>query len=918
MSGVADGGTIVGHYFNPLKGVKAVDSASGKDITSYLQVLGTVDYGTVGTYQLIYKASYNGKTYSHTRNITIEEGTYTAPKRTKTYLTSASKTVGSGSVRTGTASDIEHVKYSPSYIAGDLLDKPLPTNNWWGTLISQNYGGGQYYSGGNGIYTNYTRNSLSTQGLEVTNDGEGFVEYMSTPLNESTAAVHCPFYQDMFIKPTALSSTYQTQVIDYGENNVKVACRNGDESTADEMVVSFAQGSPFTLVESRTKSLQATFRVAGIIGAYNWYSLDGKLITKDTPYSGSSVLLELAGDHVAYASTGLWNKSIGGAVYKNVYFLFTAPKLTTFAPVHGDHPSDIMLNKLNVTLGSGNYMTIAPITGNPDATNTLVPALAEANYFAAHATSVIAGSQTSFEVNHETSLVTTSFRDNVQFLDGDESHDSLLGLMPHQYKKSNATLTSYYHKGFKGTIKVMEGHAFDTVLSFSGMLPSFTLPSDASYSAATTKEYLESLDANNVIDETPDYSNDNNNYINKSAPYWNGKALYPLSQGLIVASQTGNDDLKNSFISKLEYVLGDWFNYDATKPLRDEGTNQPGDRYFYYDDVWGTLYFSDGAFSTAGELSDHHFTHGYLTYAAGVLAMYDPTFYANYKDIIDFEVNDYACTDKDNTEFPYLRCFDPWAGHSWANGLGYFTEGNNEESESESLNAWVGAYLVGLADGDQDRIDAAIYGFTTEMYSAKQYWFDYDGDVWLQELHDAGVGCSAIQWAGKYDYATWFGANPSFIYGIEWLPIGEYLTSYALGTNEVSKIGSIYGLWKSAQAKSPDATVWAANFRSVQSIFDPDAAISEFSKDAIINDDYPSELIIAYWMVHSMKTLGRHSEAAYLANSAVGGSVYVNGSSYTAEIWNPTSSTQSVDIRSGSSIVKTVSVSAKSFASFSF
>ena len=237
-------------------------------------------------------------------------------------------------------------------------------------------------------------------------------------------------------------------------------------------------------------------------------------------------------------------------------------------------------------------------------------------------------------------------------------------------------------------------------------------------------------------------------------------------------------------------------------------------------------------------------------YQAAIATMYDPSFYAKYKDIIDFEANDYACPNKDSNEFPYLRCFDTWAGHSWANGLGYFTEGNNEESSSEGLNAWVGAYLIGLADGDQSRIDAAIYGFTTEIYSVKQYWFDYDGDVWLKDLHTVGIGVCAIQWAGKYDYATWFGANPSFIYGIEWLPVGEYLTSYALGSSEIAKLKSIYGLWKTAQAESPDKAVWAANFRSVQAIFDPTSSISEFSESAILNDDYPSELSGAYWMVH--------------------------------------------------------------------
>jgi len=910
---------VTGHYFNPLKGVKATDSLSGADITSYLNVYGSVNYGVAGTYALTYKANYGSSTFSKIRTITVGSGTYEAPKRTKVYSTASSRSIGNGSVRTGTATDIEHVKYSPSYIAGDLLDKPLPTNNWWGTLISENYGGGQYYSGGNGIYTNYLRNALCTQGLEVTNDGEGFIQYMQTPNGEHTASNHCPFYQDMFIKPTALSSSYQTQVIDYSDNAVKVACRNGGETTEDQMVVTMAQGSPFTLVESLTKNLQMNFRSAGVTGAYNYYDLQGNLITQNTAYTGQSVLLEVAGDHVAYASTGLWNAAIGGAVYQNIYFLFTASKNTTYTPVHGTHASPIMNDQLNIKLGDDNYMTVTSVRGDPSASNTLTPALAEANYFAKRAAHMTLASTTSFKVDHASSVVTTNFRNNVQYLDNDDSTGLLLGLMPHQYKKSDAKLTSYYHKGFKGTIKVMEGNSFSTKLSYAGMLPSFTKPSDSGYSATTMTSYLQSLDDHNVIVESPNYDNDTNDYINKSAPYWNSKAIYPLSQGLVIADQIGASDYKASFIKKLEYVLSDWFTYDTSKPVRDKDSNHAGDRYFYYDDTWGTLYFSDGAFNTAGELSDHHFTHGYLVYAAGILAMYDPSFYAKYKDIIDFETNDYACADKNSNEFPYLRCFDTWAGHSWANGLGYFTEGNNEESSSEGLNAWVGAYLVGLADQDQERIDAAIYGFTTEMYSVKQYWFDYDGDVWLKEAHTAGIGVMTIQWAGKNDYATWFGANPSFIYGIEWLPVGEYLTSYALGSSEVSKLQSIYGLWKTAQnACTVDKAVWAANFRSVQAIFDPSSAISEFSADAILNDDYPSELSGAYWMVHALKAMGTHSADTYISNANVGGSVYQSGSSYTAEIWNPSGSAQSVTISRNGSVIKTVSVAAHSFVASTF
>ena len=64
-------------------------------------------------------------------------------------------------------------------------------------------------------------------------------------------------------------------------------------------------------------------------------------------------------------------------------------------------------------------------------------------------------------------------------------------------------------------------------------------------------------------------------------------------------------------------------------------------------------------------------------------------------------------------------------------------------------------------------------------------------------------------WGGKHDYATWFGANPTFIYGIQWLPTGEYLTSYALDDEEHAKLSSIFESYLDAKNQTIDT--WYSN-----------------------------------------------------------------------------------------------------------
>ena len=175
---------------------------------------------------------------------------------------------------------------------------------------------------------------------------------------------------------------------------------------------------------------------------------------------------------------------------------------------------------------------------------------------------------------------------------------------------------------------------------------------------------------------------------------------------------------------------------------------------------------------------------------------------------------------------------------SWANGIGFFTDGNNQESSGEALNGWVAAYLIGQQNQDDALIDAAIYGYTNELNAIKTYWFDYDKNV-FNENYGSFTEVAGIVFGGKYDYATWFGANPTFIYGIHWLPMGEYNTSYAIGSSEKARFTQIFNkYWE----MSGGPNTWYSNIWAMKSLVNSSGALSDFNAAKIRADEYPNEL----------------------------------------------------------------------------
>jgi endoglucanase Acf2 len=136
--------------------------------------------------------------------------------------------------------------------------------------------------------------------------------------------------------------------------------------------------------------------------------------------------------------------------------------------------------------------------------------------------------------------------------------------------------------------------------------------------------------------------------------------------------------------------------------------------------------------------------------------------------LIDALIRDCASDDREDSRFPWMRSFDPYAGHSWAAGHAGFGSGNNQESSSESMNFATSLILYGQATGRDDIRDLGIYWHSTEAEAVRQYWFDQDRAVFPDGYAHSCVG---MVWGDGASYGTWWTANPEEIHGINFLPV---------------------------------------------------------------------------------------------------------------------------------------------------
>lgn len=318
---------------------------------------------------------------------------------------------------------------------------------------------------------------------------------------------------------------------------------------------------------------------------------------------------------------------------------------------------------------------------------------------------------------------------------------TIFALYPHQWKYSEAALTGQEYRSVRGAMKIATGAGFSTAVPIQGLLP--MLPAEGIADRARMLDYLKKEAAN----QTTEYKD----------TYWEGKHLGKLATLSGIAEMLGEKKLQEVFVDEIRTRLENWFT-------ASQGEQTP---LFYYNKTWGTLIGNKPSYGSADQLNDHHFHYGYFIRAAGEVARLDPAWAKKWGPMVNLVIRDIASIKKDDPMFPRLRCFDLYAGHSWASGHAKFADGNNQESSSESMNAWYGLMLWGEATGDTALRDTGIFLYNTERTAVEEYWFDVSGTNFPKDFPNVALG---MIWGGKGAFATWFSGDIDCIHGINWLP----------------------------------------------------------------------------------------------------------------------------------------------------
>ena len=360
-----------------------------------------------------------------------------------------------------------------------------------------------------------------------------------------------------------------------------------------------------------------------------------------------------------------------------------------------------------------------------------VPEGRDAGELAAAAAHLVTGSQVGYEVTDQEAVTTLTYQ-----ADG----PTAIARLPHQAGDQACDLGSY--PSVLGTMQLCEG---STLTWAAPRLASRTSLDLSGLDDRARQQLTEQLEAD--LASAPEFPADT---------YFGGKALQRAAMLVMVADQLGLSGQADRAAAVLDEQLTRW--------MEPDGCAQREAFCFVYDPEGRGVVGLTPSFGS-DEYNDHHFHYGYFLYAAAVLAEHDPGVVERYAPVMTLLAADIASSGGEH--FPTRRAFDPYGSHSWASGTSPFADGNNQESVSESVNAYAGLELWAQAAGDQALAGQAAWMASAEAHAGLAYWTNPD----LSEFPGYEAGIVSLLWGGKRDYATWFSPEPAAKLAILLLPM---------------------------------------------------------------------------------------------------------------------------------------------------
>ena len=432
-----------------------------------------------------------------------------------------------------------------------------------------------------------------------------------------------------------------------------------------------------------------------------------------------------------------------------------------------------------------------------------------------HAYAFVQDTRVQWRYDAPSSQIETTFKATTQLMEGADN-GPLYGLYPHHWFK-NASVEGQLGPAYdtvRGKIRLLAAPQFKTTHAYTGFVPYWPAVGESPRKAELAD--VMKTDVRNarrmMLPEG-------------QSAYWQGKGLQRITKLLDVVEQQGDKEARDQLLAMLKKRMEEWFSGADAK------------RYFFVDKSLGAVASYPDEFFAIAEINDHHFWYGYWIRAAAEIGLRDPAWIAKdqWGAMVELLIADIATAERGRADFPFLRNFDPYEGHSWANGLGgvgdYGALGNNQESSSEAINAWAGLILWGEVTGNRELRDLGMYLYATEWQAINFYWFDVHGQVLAPEYKNVDV---AQLFGGKYIHNTWWTDDPRQATGINLLPITTASTHFGQYPDYIRRnlaaLKDEQAIWAARGKKVDPPDIWQDVFAKYQALADPAAGLATWNR----------------------------------------------------------------------------------------
>jgi endoglucanase Acf2 len=567
-----------------------------------------------------------------------------------------------------------------------------------------------------------------------------------------------------------------------------------------------------------------------------------------------------------------------GLSYSNKIYGIFAPDNTQFT---------LSGNTINVTFaGASTYLVIG-----------VMPSKTNLAYFSQYAYAVPSNSAMNWVYDPNAGTVTTSWHLATQPWKGAETN-TIQGWIPHHWRNTNNfVFNGIQYWVARGLMKCTTGTDFQIVYKFNGIPPTLPAPTQLGlpndYDPSRMDFYISSVASNTAV---------------AGDTYAGGKDMLRYAQHMVFAGLMGRPEF-STLENTLRTTLTDWYTYSTTS----DG------RYFAFYPAWKALTGFPAGYGS-DQFNDHHFHYGYFTHATALLGMYDQNFLNNYGPMATLVAKEYANWDRSDTNFPFLRTFDIWEGHSWASGFSDPAKGNNQESSAEAMNSWGGLFLLGSMLVNNQMRDAGAMGYAMESEGVRQYYFNVpkfynsnDGN-WPSNYTSSIVG---ILWGSGQEAQTYFGGSPVYVHGIQWLPpspIMQYqVEDPAFAQRDFNNMMTEYG-----GSISSMGSEWGNYALGYAAQFNPGYAATQLGQLWAANDPVATDVTYAgatYYQTYALRMLGPRQWQFHI--SVPTSAVYYNTNSgqYTYVAYNPQSTSQMATVYSNNIAIGTMVLPAYSLVS---